>query len=247
MTQKLNTGNSIQPLRNVAALSKLVKRVENRNLGLPGLAVLYGPPGYGKSYACAYAAAQMDCIHISIQSLWTKKTLLTTILKELSIMPTKTMAEMMMQINEGLARSRRTLIVDEADYACSRGLIEMIRDMQDGSEAPVILVGMETLPQKLRKWELVDSRVLSYQAAEPADYADAALLATVYAKGIKVDAAIIEKLVVITKGSARRISTCFARISEEAHLQGVSEMTLGDWGDRPFENSEAPQPRSYLS
>ena len=132
----------------------LIKKLQNRHWGLPGMGVFHGPPGFGKTYACIHAAVVLDAIHISVQSLWTKKTLLTAILGELSIVPHKTLAEMMMQVNKGLSLAARPLIIDEADYAIDRGMIEIIRDFHDGSHMPVILIGMEMLPQKLRKWEL---------------------------------------------------------------------------------------------
>ena len=246
MTQSMDLGNSIRPLRNVAALVSLIKRVEGRQFGLPGMATFYGPTGFGKTYAAIHAAVALDAIHVSIQKMWTKKTLLGAILRELSIPPAKTMAEMMMQVNDGLARSGRTLIIDEADYAVARGMIEIIRDFHDGSSMPVILIGMEELPQKLRAWELVDGRMLAWAPAEPADLRDAQLLAQVYAKGIDVDDALLERIVAQHRGSVCRISTDLAYVLEQSRLQGVMEMTLDAWGDAPFLRGDAPAPRRGL-
>ncbi len=246
MTQHMSLGNNIKPLRNVAALVALIKRVERRGFGLPGMAAFYGPPGFGKTYAACHAAAGMDAIHISVQKLWTKKTLLTSVLRELSIVPKANMADMMMQVNEGLAISGRTLIIDEADYAIARGMIEIIRDFHDGSSMPVILIGMELLPQKLRKWDLVDGRMLAWVGAEPADLRDAQLLSEVYARDIQVDDALLERIVKVNKGNVRRISTDLAYVSEQSQLQGARRMTLDAWGDAPFLRGNAPGPREGL-
>ena len=168
-------------------------------------------------------------------------------LREIGIVPLKTMAEMMNQINEGLAISGRTLIIDEADYAVDRGMVEIIRDIHDGSSMPVILIGMEKLPQKLKQWELVDGRILSWQGAEPADLRDARMLAEVYAPGLTLDDALIDRIRSTNKGSARRISSDLAYVLEQARLQGVQQMTLADWGDQPFLRGEAPAPREGLA
>ncbi|MDK3072728.1 ATP-binding protein [Sedimentitalea sp. JM2-8] len=247
MTQHMALGNSIQPLRNVAALVTLIKRVQKRGFGLPGMATFYGPPGFGKTYAACHAAAALDAIHIPVQKLWTKKTLLTSILNELSIVPRPTMADMMMQVNEGLALSGRPLIIDEADYAVARGLIEIIRDFHDGSSMPVILIGMEMLPQKLSKWELVDGRMLAWVGAEPADLRDAQMLARVYARDIVIDDALLERIVTVNKGNARRISTDLAHVNEQSLMQGSKRMTLDAWGDAPFLRGEAPAPRRGIA
>ena len=246
MTQSMSLGNSIRPLRNVAALTTLIKRVEGREFGLPGMAVFYGPTGFGKTYAACHASAVQKAIHIPVQRLWTQKTLLTAILRELSIVPRKTLAEMMMQANEALAAAQRPLIIDETDYAIERGMIEIIRDFHDGSHVPVILIGMEMLPQKLRKWELVDGRILSWVAAEPADLRDARLLADIYALGVKIDDALLKRILQTNKGSVRRISTDLAHVLEQSKLQGVREMTLDAWGDAPFLRGDAPGPREGL-
>ena len=47
---------SIAPLRNVAALISLVERVQDRSMGLPGMAVFYGPSGWGKTTATSCSA-----------------------------------------------------------------------------------------------------------------------------------------------------------------------------------------------
>lgn len=246
MARKMDLGNSIRPLKNVAALAALIRRLETRAFGLPGMAAFYGPTGLGKTYAACHAGVALDAIHVAVQKLWTKKTLMTAILRELSIVPSRTMAEMMMQVNEGLAIAGRTLIVDETDYAIERDMIEIIRDMHDGSHVPVILIGMELLPQKLRKWELVDGRMLDWVAAQPADLRDARLLAHVYAEGIEVDDALLAHIVEINKGSVRRISVDLAHVLEKSRQLGAKSMTLDAWGEAPFLRGQAPGPREGM-
>lgn len=246
MEQKLNLGNSVQPLRNVAALATLVKRIEGREFGLPGMAVFHGPSGLGKTFACAHAAVHLNAIHVTVDDTWTKKTLLEAVLSELRTPPKRTIAEMMKQVKPALAIAGRTLIIDEADDAVDRNLIPTIRHMHDGSSMPVILVGMEKLPQKLKRWELVDGRVLAWTAAEPADFQDARLLAQVYARGIELDDALIAKIVEVNAGSVRRISVDLAYVTEQSRMQGVSKMTLDAWGNAPFLRGSAPLPREGM-
>ena len=46
--------NTIVPLTNVGLLAQAVESAANRPPELPGLVVMYGPSGYGKSLAAAY-------------------------------------------------------------------------------------------------------------------------------------------------------------------------------------------------
>ena len=115
MAQSMNLGNGVRPLSNVARLVTLVERVEKRAFGLPGMAVFHGFPGLGKTFAAAFCASQLDCIHISVQETWTRKFLLQQILRELGLTARGQTADMAMQANEGLAIAGRTLIIDAAD------------------------------------------------------------------------------------------------------------------------------------
>ncbi|GIT85437.1 transposase [Roseobacter sp. OBYS 0001] len=233
----------MKPLRNVAALNQLIERVKRRQFGLPGMAVFYGPPGLGKSFACIFAKVQHDAIHISVQKLWTKKTLLTEILRELSIAPEKTLSDMQKQVNYGLATSDRPLIIDEADYAVDRGMIEIIRDMFDGSGVPVILIGMEKFPQKIQRHELVDGRVLSWVGAEPANLRDVRLLAENYADGLDIDDTMLTHIMNSRNGNARNISKDIAYVVEVCRTEGVTAITHKTWGNRPLFHTTAPAPR----
>lgn len=244
MPQKVTTGNTIKPLRNVAALTTLIQRIQNRAFGLPGMGVLYGPTGFGKTMAAVHAALHQDAIHVSVQKLWTKKTLLSEILRELRIAPKATMAQMQQQVNEGLAIAGRPLLIDEADYAVDRGMIEMIRDMHDGSSMPVILIGMEELPGKLSKWELVDGRILQWEGAEPGDLKDVRMLAALYAPGISLDDDLLQHITNLHRGQLRRICTDIAYVLEQSRLLDVKHMSLDEWGDAPFLRGVAPGPRS---
>lgn len=246
MSQNMEIGNSVQPLRNVAALSKLIKGLDNRQHGLPGMGVFYGPPGYGKTYAAIFAATALDAIHITVQELWTRKTLLTRVLHELGVPPARTLADMMMQANDELARAGRPLIIDEADYAIQRGLIQIIRDFHDGSLVPTILIGMEKLPQKLRQWELIDSRVLAWAPAQPADLKDVQMLARYYGQGIEIDDALLQEIITRNTGNIRRSARDIAHVKTQCQLMGVQSMSLADWGKTPWPQDAAPAPRRGL-
>ena len=243
MSQKLSLGNKVKPTTNVVALNQLIKQVVNKEDDLPGMAVFYGPPGFGKTFGCIFAQVQHDAIHITIQKLWTKKTLLSEILRELSILPGRTLADMMRQVNEGLAIANRPRIIDEADYAVARGMIEIIRDIHDGSQVPVILIGMEEFPQKLQRWELVDSRVLVWLGAEPASLRDVRLMFGKYDDDFTIDDAMLDDIRKVNNGNARRIMKDLAYVIEISRREGTSAISSETWGNRPYFQTRAPAPR----
>jgi DNA transposition AAA+ family ATPase len=246
MTQALTTGSSIKPLRNVAALTMLATELTNRTWGLPGLGVFHGPSGLGKSFACASVCASMDAIHISLESDWTASMLYYAIMSELGMQAKGTVAEKSYLCKQELMRANRLLILDEADYLIKKRtspMIDRVRDIHDKTGIPIILVGMEELPQKLRQWEQVDNRIYSWLGAERADLQDAQMLADHYAPGIHVTDDLLDHIRKRNDGVVRKMSMDFAYVLQRSRMMNMNTISLDQWGDAPFLRNEAPRSR----
>jgi hypothetical protein len=225
---------TIAPLRNVSLMAQLIERVQNRrSLDLPGLAVMCGPSGYGKSKAAVYAVNKFRAYHVEVGSRWTAKHLCAAILGEMGIrtISKTTIAGMVDLIGEQLSLSRRPLIIDEADFLVERGYIEMVRDFYRGSLGSIVLIGEEQMPQKLERYERVHARVLEWVYAVAAILSDARHLAPVYCPSAQVTDDLLTVLHEASKGSVRRICANLDRVREEAETKGKSKMTLADWKD----------------
>lgn len=239
--------NSVAPLRNVAALTELIHRVQHRAYGLPGMACFYGFSGYGKSTAAIYAANKFQAVLVQCKSAWTKKSLCTAILAELGLQPKGNTAEMVDRIAAELAVRSVPLIIDEADHAVARRMVEIVRDIYEGSQAPVILIGEELLPQKLKEWERVHGRMLDWVAAQPADMGDLNHLAPIYAPGLGLDEPLKRDLLRRSHGSTRRVCVNLAQVFERAQVLGRDRMGPGDFDAGSFFTGTAPSPRRDLA
>lgn len=235
--------NSVAPLRNVAALVALINRVENRTVGLPGMAVFYGPSGYGKTTAAVYAANHFDAYQVQVKSAWTAKKLCGSILLDQGVKPARTIADMVDQVSEELARSGRPLLIDEADHLVDRNMIEIVRDIYEGSGATVILIGEELLPQKLQKWERVHGRMLDWVGAVPGDMADLGHLLPIYCPDVELSADLKQYLLKVSNGSIRRICINLSRVKEFGQTRGLASISKADWGKTTFFTGAAPAPR----
>ncbi len=239
------TGNGIAALRNVMSMVTLVQRVIDRPESLPGMATYYGPSGYGKSSAAAYAANVFNAIHIETRSTWTKKTFCEVLIREMGIPPVKTVAAMVEEISRELRKSGRPLLIDEADTAVDRGFLEMIRDIYEISDGAVILIGEEDLPTKLTRSERIHGRMLDWVAAEPAVIDDVDHLSPYYAKGIDIDGPLKEQLLTESGHSIRRICVNLASLREHSLTHGLSRVTKKDWSasGKHFFSGKPPRPR----
>lgn len=245
MTDDRPLYNSVAPLRNVGALVELIARVQQRGVGLPGMATFYGPSGYGKTTAAVYAANRFRASSVQMKSAWTAKKLCAAILQELGLPSKGIIADLIDDIAQELGKSGRTLIIDEADHLVSRNMIEIVRDIYESSGSPVILIGEELLPQKLSKWERVHGRMLDWVGAEPGDLTDVDHLAKIYCTGIDLDAALKAHLLAESNASIRRICVNLDRVREFALTKGLQAVTRKDWGKAGFFTGRAPSPRGF--
>ena len=241
MTAKTPNVNTVAPLTNVGLCLALLERAVNRPQTLPGMVVFHGPSGYGKSTAAAFVRNKLNACYVECKSTWTKKALLTEILREMGVAPHKTVYEMYNQICEHLVG--RILIIDEMDHIVDRKLVEVIRDIYEGSQAPMLLIGEEQLPSKLEQWERFHGRILDWQAAQPVGLADVAHLSRLYCPGLDVGEDLLIRIHDLSKGSVRRVCVNLAKVFEEARRSGMKEVCVESWGARELYTGRAPARR----
>lgn len=232
---------NIAPLTNVFECTNALERILNRSINLPGLGCFYGPSGYGKTMAVAHAANQYRAYVIEVKSIWTRKDFLSKILLEIGIEPARTMSSMVDQICAHLSDHGRALIIDEADHLVNHNtpFIELVRDIYEGSRAPIMLVGEENLPTKLQKWERFYGRFLVWAAAKPPTLKDAALLRQLYCPKVDVADDLMEAIWRNCK-STRLVAVNLDFAQNTALKLGLKAIDLEAWGNREFYRGDAP-------
>lgn len=243
MTHGHETNNSIAPLANVVRLKMLIDRCSHRAVGLPGMGCFHGPAGHGKTTAGIYGVNSSNAVHIEALPFGGAKGLMENIAKELGLKPERTLARLFDQVAADLAVTGRPLLVDEADKVLSDTVIETIRRLHDVTGVPVILMGEETLPQKLMRWERVHSRILQWVGTLPATLEDVRLLVPIYARGLTLHVDLLTEVHKVSRGSIRYASTNIAAVAEFARSRGMGEIGLNEWGNRPMHSGQAPTPR----
>ncbi|UOO93608.1 AAA family ATPase [Vitreoscilla stercoraria] len=232
----------IANINNLNLVSVAMEALVERQEGLPGLGVYYGPSGFGKTTTVVAVANATRAYYVQMRSAWSKKTLLEKVCIEMSIPVANTVPNLLDSVCEQLAASQRPLIIDEADHAVSKsGMVELIRDIYEGSQAPVMLVGEEMLPNKLKRFERFHGRVLRWVPAQPVSLSDARLLANIYAPDLELDTAVLEMLVAISHGSVRRVTVNLVNLFEDANIRGLAAMGFDDLDRSKLYQGEAPK------
>lgn len=243
------TPAGIAPLANIAIAERAISRALGRGLHQPGLVVMHGPSGYGKSMAAAWVTARNRAYYVQADDYWTRKTMLLDMCKALGISlvggdkkkALTTVYDMAQAVKAQLEQSGRPLIIDEFDYVVDKNLVEAIRSLYEGSKAAILIIGEENLPQKLEAWERFHGRILDWYPAEPAALGDAQELARMYCPHVSVADDLLEKLVEKTRGSVRRVCTNLETIQEESLGMGWEKVDLATWGNRPISTGKAPR------
>ena len=248
---KLDGLGKARPTGGIAAIATLdvvaatLEKLNNRRQGVPGIGVLYGPSGWGKTFATNTLANESRAYYVQMASAWRSKDLLTKILAEMGVShKTVTVSKLLDLVNQQLSASRRTLIIDEFDHAAkSDSLVELTRDIYEGSQGSLLLVGEELLPRKLEAWERFHSRVATWAPAQRVSLDDGFKLVPIYCPVVALTDEVVEALVTRSKGSVRRVVTCLTVIHEHALLHAMREVSAKDLAKIALPSDRAPERR----
>ena len=179
-------------------------------------------------------------MYVECRSYFTKKSLLLSICKEMRLRPGATIYDMVGQIGEQLSLSGRPLIIDEMDHIVDRNLVELVRDIYEASYAPILMIGEELFPAKLKRWERFHNRVLEWCPAEVADEGDTTKMARLYAPGVEIAGDLQGEIIKQSRGVHRRICVNINLVRQHARSIGAASMDLKTWGSRPLYTGDAP-------
>jgi DNA transposition AAA+ family ATPase len=151
--------------QNVGRMVGALAELERRSPVVPGLALVHGHQGYGKTVATEWYAVQQGCVYLRAQGAWTPPWLLMDLAAALGLAPEHLARNNFRQAARELARRPRTVLLDEADYIVrERRLLDTVRDLYDASGSPVVMVGMAGVKEALARkspqfWSRVSQEV----------------------------------------------------------------------------------------
>lgn len=221
--------SKIVPISNIARLADAANALIHRTPGMPGMGLVEGHTGLGKTTAFAWLTIQHNGVFVRALAATTTRSLLDSICKELGVGRRATNVDTIEAIVQRLAETGRPLFIDEADYLLSKKmLIETLRDIHDLSTVPVILIGMHGFRRKVEHLQQLTGRIAQRVEFEPATADDAALLIKSLAD-VDVAADLVRKLHSDAHGSVRLMIVGLARIEQFARARNLARITLSDW------------------
>lgn len=233
-------------LKNVASFMAMTTKLIERAPHLPGFGVCHGPSGLGKSWASMFVQMKVKARRIEVGETWTRRALLRHVLKECgeTVRKSWSASDLADLAKESLgADPSRPLIVDEADKLVDKNMIEVIRELQQESGVPIILIGEEKLPTKLLTVERMHNRVLDWFPAQPCDLDDTRVLAKAFVPNVRIDDDLLDTIRQRSGGRARRIVVNLERVADYARNRSHKAVDLKIWGNQDIYTGEPPAQR----
>lgn len=139
---------------NVKNFIGLVENLLNKPKNIPKMGLIYGEPGLGKSQTALWLVCKYDAIYLRTTNLMTGRWLLEEIVKEMDEIPRYLTSDNFNLIAQKLKQKPQLIIVDEIDYLMNNlKTIEILRDIHDETDCPIIFVGMGLAHKKLERYK----------------------------------------------------------------------------------------------
>lgn len=210
--------------KNVKSFIHGVEVVNTPIKGRIGNGLFFGPPGTGKTDVGQWYASQNDVPYIRAKDISSRRSLLSNIVAELGEAPSFRSDDLFNQIIEALIERPRPIIIDEVDYLTRGGAVEVLRDINDMTNTPVIMMGMEHVDKKLKRFRHLYDRFTAIVKFELFDKEEISNLADSICKA-KLSSCAVEFIEKTGKGKLRLTTTWFSRAEQLASRNKLEEIT----------------------
>lgn len=220
-------------MKETFAITKNVRRwihgvevVQTPIKGRIGNMLAFGPPGTGKTDVGQWFANQNDVPYVRAKDISSRRSLLANIVAELGVAGSFRVDDLFNQIVEQLIERPRPIIVDEVDYLVRGGAVEVLRDINDMTNTPVIMMGMEHAEKNLRRFRHLYDRFTSIIRFELFDLDEIRGLAEQICTVALSDCA-LQFIAQTGQGKLRTTTTWFARAEQIAKRNKLDEVSGG--------------------
>lgn len=160
---------------NVKNFIGLVENLVNKPKNIPKMGLVYGEPGLGKTQTTLWLACKYDGIYLRASNLMTGRWLLDDLIKEMDELPRYLTSDNFNLVVKKLKANPKVIFIDEIDYLMNNfKTVEILRDLHDETDCPIILIGMGLAHRKLERYKhLYDrfSEILKFETFGVSDIA----------------------------------------------------------------------------
>ena len=145
---------------NVKRFITMMNNLQNRAEGVPGMALVYGEPGLGKTQTINWWAFKNNAILVRCTQLMSARWLLSEILEEMGEIYGYKISDCFKLVVRNLLVNPQIIIIDDVDYlTVDSRAVETLRDIHDKTNVPIVLVGMINAKSRLKKFNHLYDRL----------------------------------------------------------------------------------------
>lgn len=205
--------------RNVARFRESLSVLEDTDRGQPGLGVVWGRAGRGKTVCAREYAVRTAAVYMRVLQDWTPRAMLAELCRQLNGAGPPTVDRAKKTAVDCLERKPRTILVDEADRL-NIDLVEHLRDVHDLVGVPVVLIGEEHLFPTINARRRIWSRVMQTVEFGPITCEDILLFA-LEAASLRLDPDAAEKIGAKAGGDFRLVWSHIHALEQMARAAGT--------------------------
>ena len=139
---------------NVKNFIGLVENLVNKPKNIPRMGLVYGEPGLGKTQTALWLACKYDGIYLRASNLMTGRWLLDGLIKEMDELPRYLTSDNFNLVVKKLKANLKVIFIDEIDYLMNNfKTVEILRDLHDETDCPIIMIGMGLAHRKLERYK----------------------------------------------------------------------------------------------
>lgn len=226
--------NELAYVKNVTAVQDAFGSLNNREMNLPGLGLISGETGFGKTFTSVRMMTQFRAIFVRAWATWTPSSMLGAIARELGGEQTRSVQPMIDFIIKEMVMQNRPLFIDEVNHLDGdERQMHLIRDIHDTTGIPVVMISEEKTPRKLMRYPQIVNRIYEHVEFMPLDLEDVETLARTICE-VEIGEGVLAKLLRDTEGNMRMITDGLAKLERHAQANGTGRVTLQAWGSKKF-------------
>ncbi len=215
---------------NLRALIRAQEAILSRPKGKPGMVIVHGPAGFGKTLGTLWMANEYNGINLEANPLWTPRWMLADLVKALGALPPYSTQARYEFIVHALREDPRPIFIDEADrIAKSEVQSETLRAVHDGTGAPIILIGMDQFKRRAMSRPQLHRRIVREVEFKPATIEDARMLARDLCDKAEIYDDLVVELHRRSHGSIGILCNMLADAESSAKRNGVKILKLADY------------------
>jgi DNA transposition AAA+ family ATPase len=218
---------TIAPTKNIDAVAKAYGSLQTRPQRVPGMMLIHGVAGYGKTTACEHLLDKYGGASIRCQAFWSASGMLNAICESLSLDSATRPYQTLELISIHLKRNPKPLVIDEIDHLFHKPiLLEGLRDIHDKTGSPVVMVGMAGADRKFLRHPQLLRRITQFVELTPLDMADLKSIAKVVCSSPLADD-LLDHILDSSKGSTGLAVVGLSQI--ERFCPTMKQVNLKHW------------------